>query len=58
MTTTQFVHAGANLTEADKTELKKLNEEIASLSNAFSTSCWPPPRRALRDRRTKRRWRA
>ncbi len=33
----QFVHAGANLSEADKTELRKLNEEIASLSNAFNT---------------------
>jgi len=31
----QFVHAGANLSEADKTELKKLNEEISSLSNTF-----------------------
>ena len=33
----QFVHAGANLSEADKTELRKLNEEISSLSNAFNT---------------------
>ena len=33
----QFVHAGANLSEADKTELKKLNEEVATLSNTFST---------------------
>src|SRR5271167_869661 len=33
----QFVRAGANLSEADKTELKKLNEEISKLSNAFST---------------------
>jgi peptidyl-dipeptidase Dcp len=32
----QFVHAGANLSEADKTQLKKLNEEISSLSNTFS----------------------
>src|SRR5581483_10163272 len=31
-----FVHAGANLSEADKTELKKLNEEASSLSNAFT----------------------
>ncbi len=30
-----FVHAGANLSEADKTELKKLNEELATLSNTF-----------------------
>ncbi|MGH9512754.1 MAG: peptidyl-dipeptidase Dcp [Terriglobales bacterium] len=31
-----FVHAGANLSEADKTELRQLNEEISSLSTAFS----------------------
>jgi peptidyl-dipeptidase Dcp len=31
-----FVHAGANLSEADKAELKKLNEEESRLSNAFS----------------------
>jgi len=33
----EFVHAGANLSDSDKTELKKLNEELATLSNAFST---------------------
>ena len=33
----KFIHAGANLSEADKTQLKKLNEELASLSNEFST---------------------
>jgi peptidyl-dipeptidase Dcp len=33
----QFVHAGANLSEADKTRLKKLNEEISALSDAFNT---------------------
>ncbi len=33
----QFVHAGAKLNDADKTELKKLNEEIATLSNVFET---------------------
>jgi peptidyl-dipeptidase Dcp len=33
----RFVHAGANLSEADKTELKKINEEMSSLSNAFTT---------------------
>jgi peptidyl-dipeptidase Dcp len=31
-----FVRAGANLSETDKTELKKLNEEISTRSNAFS----------------------
>ena len=33
----RFVHAGANLSEADKTQLKKLNEQLASLSNEFET---------------------
>ncbi|MGH9641455.1 MAG: M3 family metallopeptidase [Terriglobales bacterium] len=33
----QFVHAGANLSEAGKTELKKLNEEESTLSTAFVT---------------------
>jgi peptidyl-dipeptidase Dcp len=33
----QFVHAGANLSEDDKTKLKKLNEEESVLSNAFIT---------------------
>src|SRR5580658_9754327 len=32
-----FVHAGANLSEADKTELRKLNEELSSLGDAFNT---------------------
>ncbi len=32
----KFVHAGANLSDADKTKLKKLNEELASLSTEFS----------------------
>jgi peptidyl-dipeptidase Dcp len=31
-----FIHAGANLSEADKNELRKLDEEISSLSTAFS----------------------
>jgi peptidyl-dipeptidase Dcp len=33
----RFVRSGANLSDADKAELKKLNEEISTLSNAFST---------------------
>jgi peptidyl-dipeptidase Dcp len=33
----EFVHAGANLSDADKTRLKKLNEEASTLSNAFSS---------------------
>ncbi len=32
----QFVHAGANLSEADKTQLKKTNEELSSLAQDFS----------------------
>ncbi len=32
-----FVHAGANLSDADKAQLKKLNEEISTLSDSFST---------------------
>jgi peptidyl-dipeptidase Dcp len=32
----QFVHAGANLSDPDKEQLKKLNEQIASLSTEFS----------------------
>ena len=32
----QFVHAGAKLNDADKTALKKLNEEDAALSNTFT----------------------
>jgi peptidyl-dipeptidase Dcp len=32
----EFVRAGANLNDEQKTELKKLNEELATLSNTFS----------------------
>ncbi len=32
----QFVKAGANLSEADKAKLKKLNEEEATLANTFT----------------------
>ena len=32
----EFVRAGANLPDADKSELKKLNEQISTLSNEFS----------------------
>jgi peptidyl-dipeptidase Dcp len=32
----EFVHAGANLRDSEKAELKKVNEELASLSNTFS----------------------
>jgi peptidyl-dipeptidase Dcp len=33
----RFIRSGANLSEADKTEMKKLNEEISTLSNSFTT---------------------
>jgi peptidyl-dipeptidase Dcp len=33
----EFVHAGANLSDADKAELKKMNEEISMLENDFKT---------------------
>jgi peptidyl-dipeptidase Dcp len=33
----RFVRSGANLSDADKAELKKLDEEISTLSTAFST---------------------
>jgi peptidyl-dipeptidase Dcp len=33
----RFVHSGANLSETDKSELKKLNEEASTLSNTFTT---------------------
>jgi len=33
----QFVHAGAKLSDADKAELKKLNEEESTLTNSFTT---------------------
>jgi len=33
----KFVHSGANLNEADKAAVKKLNEEDSTLSNAFIT---------------------
>ena len=33
----KFVHSGANLNDADKAALKKLNEEESTLSNAFIT---------------------
>ncbi len=32
-----FVHAGANLPETGKAELRKLNEQLSTLSNTFST---------------------
>ena len=51
----EFVHAGANLSDADKAQLKKLNEELATLSNAFSTKLLAATKDArLRDHRQSR----
>src|SRR5208282_5945011 len=36
VTYNKFVRSGANLSDADKAELKKLNEQISTLSAAFS----------------------
>jgi peptidyl-dipeptidase Dcp len=33
----EFVHSGANLPDADKIQLKKMNEEISTLSDSFIT---------------------
>jgi peptidyl-dipeptidase Dcp len=33
----EFVHSGANLSDENKAQLKKLNEELSTLSNEFST---------------------
>jgi peptidyl-dipeptidase Dcp len=33
----EFVHSGANLSDADKITLRKLNEEASTLSDSFST---------------------
>ena len=33
----KFVHSGANLSDSDKAELKKLNEEESTLNHAFTT---------------------
>jgi peptidyl-dipeptidase Dcp len=33
----EFVHSGANLSDADKTKLRKLNEEASTLSDTFTT---------------------
>ncbi len=34
-TYTHYIHAGANLSDADKTKLKQLNEQLSKLSNTF-----------------------
>jgi peptidyl-dipeptidase Dcp len=37
VTRDEFVHSGANLSDADKAKLRKLNEEASTLSNTFTT---------------------
>ena len=49
----QFVKAGANLSDADKEKLKKLNEEDSTLSNSFMTKLLARPRQAHIPPRTK-----
>ena len=54
----QFVKAGANLSEADKAKLKKLNEEESTLENAFMTKLLAATEAARTRRRTERAGRA
>src|SRR5229473_810087 len=42
----RFVHAGANLSDADKEKLKKINEEESTLSNAFRSKVLAATREA------------
>src|SRR5271156_2460348 len=42
----EFVHAGANLSDPDKAELKKMNEEISTLENDFKTKLLAATREA------------
>ena len=42
----EFVHAGANLSDPDKAELKKMNEEISTLENDFRTKLLAATREA------------
>ena len=42
----EFVHAGANLSDADKTQLKKINEEVSTLQNAFRSKLLAATREA------------
>jgi peptidyl-dipeptidase Dcp len=42
----EFVHAGANLSDPDKAELKQMNEEISTLENDFKTKLLAATREA------------
>ena len=50
----RFVHAGAKLNDTDKAELKKLNEEEATLSNDFKNKVLAATRREPTPRPIKR----
>ena len=55
----KFVHSGANLSDSDKDELKKLNEEESTLTNAFITKLLAATKDAgLRHHGQRQRWRA
>jgi peptidyl-dipeptidase Dcp len=42
----EFIHAGANLSDPDKAELRKMNEEISTLENDFKTKLLAATREA------------
>jgi peptidyl-dipeptidase Dcp len=54
----EFVHAGANLSDADKAELEKLNEEASTLSNDFSNKLLDATKGAAYSTSDRRRSRA
>ena len=53
----RFVHAGANLSDADKEKLKKMNEEESTLSNGFRSKLLAATKDAAYSPRIKVRWR-
>ena len=42
----QFIHSGAELSDADKTRLRAINARESTLETHFEQSFLPPPRRA------------
>lgn len=54
----RFVRSGANLSDADKTDLKKLNQEISTLEAAFRRNFSPLPKTGLTPPGTGVHWRA
>ncbi len=53
----QFLHAGAKLSDADKVELKKLNEEESTPRRPSTPSCSPQPKMRASLPRIRTRWR-